>query len=514
MNIKNKLTLFFILFLSILLIVGSFNISAFPIEKDKQERSVNPKPWLEINGLKLGWPGLFDGGDEDGPMAGMVLDSEENIVVSGYSFRKNTGKSDFLTIKYDHNGNELWHAFFDRGIHEIGWDIAVDSEDNIIIFGVNFTKLNDFSNLLLDFIVVKYNKDGEEIWNITFDKGLNGYPGGVVIDSQDNIIINGGFGDFNAMNFSCFTTKIDKNGEIIWDITFREDMANLGCDITVDEQDNIISCGIYGSFFGQGIFLLKYDSTGNKKWITRHGGTEPTEMTLDNEKNIIITGRTMSSSTSSVSFHTIKCDSSGNKLWEKVFNSGTHDSAYEVATDSNNNIIVVGYSQFGNESYEEHCTIIYDINGEEQCIKRSGLLGILYGVKVNSDDEIIVTGGYVRDDVSYDYITTKYADVTPPSINSYKPEKGNLYIFDMINIPIPNNIIIFGKITIELSVIDINDVSKIELYIDYKLKEELTNNPFKMVWDDFLFGQYKIRFMVYDHNGNIKKIDLNVIKIL
>ena len=128
-----------------------------------------------------GWPQIFDGGSEDASMGGVAIDSQGNILVSGYSVDIAANESNILTLKYDSDGNQLWQTTFDSSEFELPWDIAVDSQDNIIVMGLNATSITDFEELKIDFRIIKCNKDGVEQWNTSHRKALNGFPGGVAV---------------------------------------------------------------------------------------------------------------------------------------------------------------------------------------------------------------------------------------------------------------------------------------------------------------------------------------------
>ena len=230
-----------------------------------------------------GWPQIYDKGIEDSSSA-IIIDSQGDIIVTGYTgyiVDNSTDVVDFLTIKYDSEGNELWNVSFDSGTYDFAWDIAVDSFDNIIVFGFNWTTFGDQQDLNLSLRVVKYNKDGIEQWNVTYHNGIDNYPGGITVDSHDDIIINGGYGDLDALDFSCWTLKMDSEGMELWNQTFSEDLISIGTDVAVDSNDNIIVGGMTASFFGQGYCVIKYDNNGNKISVHRYGrGTQPNAITL------------------------------------------------------------------------------------------------------------------------------------------------------------------------------------------------------------------------------------------
>ncbi len=467
---------------------------------------------------RSGWPRIYDKGIEDFSSE-LTIDTQGNIIVTGYTgyyADDSTEVVDFLTIKYDSEGNEIWNVTFDSGTYDFAWDIISDSHDNIIVFGFNWTTQEDLEDLNIHFRVVKYNKDGVEQWNLTYHNGIDNLPGGIAVDSNDCIIISGGYGDINATDFSCWTLKMDSMGIEQWNQTFTEDMFSVGMDVTVDLNDNIIVGGMSASFFGQGYGIIKYDSNGNKISVHRYGGgmqqfDMPNAIAIDKNENIILTGQRNYQVSRALTWLTMKCDKFGNKLWTREYDSGEYDTAEDVSVDSNGNIITVGGSSFSEYSNYEHCAIIYDKNGNEICLKRPNIYGSISGVAVDNNDRIIITGS-IQYANNWDYYTNIYSDITPPSVKLIKPETKSFYILNTKLFSLPKNTIIIGKLTISISSENPSDVTKVEFYINNKLKETLSAPPYAWVWSDRLFGRYTVKTMAYDESGNVKKYELNLWK--
>ena len=95
------------------------------------------------------------------------------------------------------------------------------------------------------------------------------------------------------------------------------------------------------------------------------------------------------------------------KIWGEEYDGGKTDKAFSVAVDSQNRIIVTGYTVIVN--YEKCCTVRYNSDGTQDIViiyntyERSRSLG----VAIDSEDNIIITG-YINNLGYYDIITIKY----------------------------------------------------------------------------------------------------------
>jgi hypothetical protein len=511
----------FVILITTTLIMSGCLLNCNPIcgkEKILIENLINTKyrTYTKINPEDMfgycfisGWPQVFDNGPEDSSSA-VAIDSNDNIIVTGYTANEVDERLNFLTIKYDSEGNEIWNVTYDSGMWDFAWDISVDSLDNIIVFGINYSTRDDILNH--DFRIVKYNENGVEQWNVSIAGKKENYPGGIAVDSNDNIVLTVGQGDLDDLDFKCWTVKLDNNGQEIWNKTYDDDVISFGADVVVNQNDDIFVGGMAASYFNQGYFVVKYDSDGNKKRLNRYGGTQLNAMAIDNEDQLVLTGMGFSRMTNSSFWYTIKCDENGEMLWDQIFDTINPEYGTDIDIDSNGNIITVGSMFFG-ETKVEQCSIIYDKNGMELCIKKPGIEGALSGVVIDSNDRIIVSGS-IGDPYNWDYYTDIFNDITPPSVELQRPKAGYLYIFDKEIMPLFENAIIFGKIEVVLSVDNPSDVEKVEFYVDKELIKTIYESPYEWTWSELSFGKHTLETMTYDSVGNINRNEIIAWKIL
>lgn len=354
---------------------------------------------------------------------GVTVDSLGNVIVTGY-IDKGENNTNFYTVKCTTDkGDVLWSREFDEHPYNDAKDVAVDSLDNVIVAGtVDGTGLLN----VYDYCLVKYDRDGNELWYKTYGRKMYDTPLGVVVDSMDNIIVAGMSGriDFTPqviIDMDFWTIKCDSNGDMLYEDGHHVSDIDVAFDVAVDSRDNIIIVGITNSSDKLVYYTIKYSPTLSMMWekVFSNGFEDAgSGVAIDSDDNIIVTGG--SRDNSSVNYGTVKYTPDGSQVpsWPKFYDSGGKDDARGVAVDCDDNIIVTGISS------GEWCTIKYDKDGEMRWEKRPDIMGGARAVSVDQDNNVIIAG-YKENRGMRKYCIAKYdteGEVLWESFFPYPPE--------------------------------------------------------------------------------------------
>ncbi|MHC4062822.1 MAG: SBBP repeat-containing protein, partial [Planctomycetota bacterium] len=154
-----------------------------------------------------------------------------------------------------------------------------------------------------------------------------------------------------------------------------------------------------------------------QEWVARYDGPDNQSDTacaiaIDSNNNICVTGFSYGSGT--WDYATIKYGPDSNEpIWVARYNGpGNYtDAAYAIATDSNNSIYVTGYS-YGSGTWD-YATIKYGpYSSEPIWVARYNGPGngtdVAYGIAIDSNNNIYVTGWSESSGTGVDYATIKY----------------------------------------------------------------------------------------------------------
>ena len=213
-------------------------------------------------------------------ITGIASDSYGNIYAAGYF----EGRP--ALIKLDSSGNTIWKRKWNQSGRTDG-RIVIDSSDNIYVFGWT----NAVGQGGLDFLLLKWNSSGTIQWERTL--GASGSDRGydMAIDSSDNLFVIGRHTD--GSDYDSVIAKYDNSGNLVW----QRQLGGSGSDsyydgIAVDNSGNVYICQ-YND--GDGITVAKYDNDGNIQWqnsLDNSTGTDyPKGIAVDPDgSNVYVTG--------------------------------------------------------------------------------------------------------------------------------------------------------------------------------------------------------------------------------
>ena len=374
----------------------------------------------DTSGNRL-WVARYDGPGhaEDLPYA-IAVDSSGNVVVTGHSYE--TGdNSDYTTIKYDADGNQLWVARHDSGtVYDFATDVEIDSSGNVIVTGRSFGTLTDY-----DYVTIKYDNNGNQLWLARYNGAGNqaDYANALAVDSAGNVYVTGESIQIETPYFDnpdYATVKYDSNGNQLWVATYNGGGIDSAIAVALDTEGNVFVTG-YSAGDSNDYMTIKYDTNGNPLWTARYdgpgGGSDYAQaLAIDADGNAYVTGQSGGDGTGQ-DFATVKYDATGAEAWVKRHTSqgSQNDYANAIVIDSSGYIYVTG-NTVRSMDWSEITTLKYSSSGSERWVARyKGLLwgndnGI--GVAVDPDNNVyvaaITTFYVIGPPFHTNYLTIKY----------------------------------------------------------------------------------------------------------
>lgn len=472
----------------------------------------------------------------------MMVDNQANIYVAGRSTGVDTNQ-DFCIVKYSPSGDEdlvlrfdgeisSWDEIYDLAVDELGniyatgisyysamtikyandgtlmWNIEQDSASGRCIrvddFGDIYVGFNKATGYGSEILIKKYSTAGLTLWSTTIrqDSIYGDELVDMQIDQQGNVYIIGQthnqVWEDEFVLSDIITVKLDSGGNELWRRMYsaRSESNDYPFKVQFDKQGNII-IGATVEYNIAGYIVIKYSENGDRLWTRIYNGPYGTDIardiTVDTDDNIIITGYSYKAD-EDFNIQTIKYDSSGNELWAVQYNGpgNTRDFAFSLISDPINNIYITGGSKHGSTGYDTCVTIKYDKDSNKiWAVSYSDSLGLSsYGKHISFDiyGDIIVAATSIGNGSGWDYLTIKYDQYTVGILNDTHIENR----FHLSNYPNPFNPIT----TITYNLINETDV----LVLIYNLRgEQIT----QLLNDRKSAGLYEIQWNGCDRNGKL-----------
>jgi len=273
----------------------------------------------------------------------VALDSSGNSYAFGFTDSTGAGDRDFLLAKHDSAGTIQWQRILGGAARDWGRSVAIDSSDNIYVFGYTSSAGAGSS----DFLLAKYNSSGTIQWQRILGGGSAETGYAVAIDSSDNIYVVGETGSAGAGSSDFLIAKYNSSGTIQWQRVLGGTSGDAGYAVAIDSSDNIYVVGETGSAgAGDDDFLIaKYNSSGTIQWQRVLGGSGNDKCfsaAIDSSDNLYVFGYTASTGAGSNDFLIAKYNSSGTIQWQRVLGGTGDDRGNSIGIDSSDNIYVLG----------------------------------------------------------------------------------------------------------------------------------------------------------------------------
>jgi hypothetical protein len=302
-------------------------------------------------------------------------------------------------------------SFIDKAV-----DVELDASGNTYATGASYNGTS------YDWVTVKYNSEGVELWRRSYGGSGIDEPHALVLDGANNVIVTGSR-FISGTDWDIATIKINgTTGAIIWSvINPGSERFDYGVDVAVDPFNNVIVLGALSVATGNTDFVtIKYSSGGGGlTWSRTLGGAfndNPKVILTDAASNVYVTGNhEFSIGTTYLDFRVAKYNSVGTLQWSVTEDSGFGklDTPFAMALDASNNVIVTGsgFTDILNE--EDFMTVKFSGAAGAMIWKRlyagdAEALDVANAVVVGSSNNVYVTGKSKSIAAGEDYYTIAY----------------------------------------------------------------------------------------------------------
>jgi hypothetical protein len=252
-------------------------------------------------------------------------------------------KDDVFLAKYDKNGNHLWSQRFGDTSNQTSTQVIVDADDNVILLGRAFGKI-DFGNGVIldaagtdDIFVAKFDgTTGTVIWSVIFGGISPDRAERMAVDRDGDVWVAGTFTDTATFGDKGPFTSTGVRDGIVLEID--GDTAAVRTAIPFGGGSTDATNNKVGDNYGFGIGVYTDNSTGTP--------TDFIYVTGYFSNTMRIAGGPELTSEGSTDIFVAKLDAAGGHVWSRAYGSSLEDVAHDLVVDpSNGSVTFTGFFQ-------------------------------------------------------------------------------------------------------------------------------------------------------------------------
>jgi hypothetical protein len=324
----------------------------------------------------------------------IIQTSDGSFVIAGYTTSFGAIQRDSYIIKLDSSGSTVWANRYGGNDYEIATSVK-ESHDEGYIFAIFFSTASNISLQL-----IKVNSAGDTLWT-KFEGTPDDEVGSNLQTTDDGGFLVTGYTDADALTNGkrdVWLVKFDSLGNKLWEKTFGGTEDDSGSKILKLSDGNLLIPG-YTHSFSSGSdrdgWIVKTDPSGNFIWSKSYSASEYDDFTAaaeDDNGNLYLTGTSVSSGNRNIWL--VKTDPLGNHIFTKTYGGSDEEWGYDIKRANDGNFIVTGSNRSNSSGLAQLWLLKIDDQGDTLWTKLftsvNGSIG--YSVIQTADDGLAVTG--------------------------------------------------------------------------------------------------------------------------
>lgn len=359
-------------------IISGGQISSNDIDGDSTATNLNDLFLIKTDQFgNLIWKKFYDKGYGDEYFGSIKPSADGGYIVGGTALVEKeydgeiVSSFDFWILKLDNEGNIEWER--NLGGSDNDWinDIIETATGNIIAVGGRRSIDGDVTeqlDLLAGWVVMLTN-EGEIIWDKSFGAGINDYFTSISPCNTAGYIIAGQqiVQESDGNHSNSFVIKIEENGDLMWNKTFKMDSDEAFPQIHVNPDNSIILASSFETvtidlslpaYLTDDFWVIKLSPEGEALWEKKYG-TEKNDVLKSiykTEDDGFILGGTTGDITGpgidnlpNVNLFLIKIKATGEFEWIQTFGGSSVDILTDIIQTSDGASYLISAYTFSND---------------------------------------------------------------------------------------------------------------------------------------------------------------------
>jgi predicted SpoU family rRNA methylase len=343
----------------------------------------------------------------------------------------NRGLSDFAIARFDADGNKVWLKTYGGNGRDIFNSVVATPDGGFVAVGGSESSNGDLlgNKGLFDFVIARFDADGNKVWLKTyggnhedlFNSVTSTMDGGFVAVGY-SASSDGDLSDNKSNGQDFVIARFNADGNKVWLKTYGGSLADVLSSVTSTSDGGFVAVGdsassdgdLSGNTYGgnrghSDAIIVKLDADGNKVWLRDCGGSNYdffNSVTSMTDGGFVAVGYSDSSDSGlwdnkgDGDFVVIRFDENGKGLWSKNYGGSDSEGFTSVAQVPGGGFIIAGASEssdgdLANNRGDNVCVIArFGANDELLWLKPCGETTEDYfsSVILTSDGGFVVVG--------------------------------------------------------------------------------------------------------------------------
>jgi hypothetical protein len=257
-------------------------------------------------------------------------------------------------------GRRLWSRQPGTSSDDQAYSVATDTDGNVYVVGGTGGALGGANEGAFDAWVIKFDGGGRRLWSRQFGTNTTDSATGVATDKNGDVYLVGyTFGALGGPNkglSDAWVSKLDGDGHQLWIRQFGTSADDFVRSVATDQDGNLYVVGYTEGALGgfhkgeHDAWVVKFDDDGHELW-KRQPGTSASDLAIDvatdTDGNVFLVGYTFGALggpyKGDADAWVIKFDSAGHGLWRRQPGTSAEERALHVAPDRDG-VYVVGFT--------------------------------------------------------------------------------------------------------------------------------------------------------------------------
>ncbi len=282
------------------------------------------------------------------------------LIVGDIIESANGSKKDVYLLKIAANGKFLWSKRFDAGGNDVGNAIAMGEDGEYLIVG----KPDGTENGENDFLFIKTDDRGNEIWRRVFGKAKDDEANAVAAIAGGFVMVGNSENENGADN-NMFVMALDHRGDELWSDQLDSKEVEEANDVTTTRDGGIAIVGTYTN--DRQAFITKYDLKGKRKWFQSFGNSglaEAGTSVIELPNGDLVLAGFAESNSQNVDFLLAGFTADGQQMWQNTTGHILNvDFSEDIAPTHDGGYVITGYNSKFLDSFNDLAIVKTDGRG-------------------------------------------------------------------------------------------------------------------------------------------------------